>query len=530
MWDNDGVFELSAGQIVADKYRIDGVLGTGGMGIVVAATHIELEQRVAIKFLREVSPEALARFQREARMLVRLKSPHVARVIDVGSLDDDTPYIVMEHLDGSDLATVASERKKLPVEETVDYILQACEGIAEAHALGMVHRDLKPANLFLARGPGGTTTVKVLDFGVSKILDDRSSGADSAARGGDLTNEGVALGSPGYMSPEQMTSARDVDERSDIFSLGALLYRLVGGQAPYKGSSVVSILAVMATEKLPPLRKLTPDVPEGFAAIVERCLASDKVVRFPSVAHLAHALEPYATRRGRVSIEQILATLNVTIGDDDGLGATMRSEMPPLVTARQTTALHAAPLPTPRHTAGGRQTPPPGLPPAPELGPTLMDPKLQTPRGGRQTGPHFTVSAPAAAPPHFVTAPAAASRPSSTYLPAVVIALLILGLCGVAWRALRTPADAVVTEPSAAVTGVPVTAAATAEPTPAVTASAPEPAAPASSASGDPASRPKAVPTLRPRQHASPPHTAATTTPNGPSPPPNPADVPGGRH
>jgi eukaryotic-like serine/threonine-protein kinase len=194
------------------------------------------------------------------------------------------------------------------VQEAVDYVLQAAEAVAEAHALGMVHRDLKPANLFLARGPGGTTIVKVLDFGVSKILDDR--GGD-APRGGDLTSEGTVLGSPGYMSPEQMTSSRDVDARSDIFSLGALLYRLVSGQTPYRGTSIVSILATMATDGLVPLHQLVPDAPPTFRAAVERCLAQDKAARFPTVGHLAHALGPHASRRGRMSIEQILATLGV---------------------------------------------------------------------------------------------------------------------------------------------------------------------------------------------------------------------------
>ena len=317
MWDNRRVFEVSAGQIVAGKYRIDGLMGSGGMGVVVAATHLELDQRVAIKFLRDVSPDAIARFQREARLLVRLKSSHVARVFDVGTLDDETPYIVMEHLEGEDLATVVSERQKLPVGETVDYILQACEAVAEAHALGMVHRDLKPANLFLAVGPGGTKTVKVLDFGVSKVLDDRAGAPGDPPRGGDLTHEGMSLGSPGYMSPEQITSARDVDERSDIFSLGALLYRFVAGTTPYRGRNAVSILASMATEGLTPVRTLAPEVPEEFAAIAERCLAQDKAARYPTVGHLAHALAPWATRRGRVMIEQVLATLNVTFEGDE---------------------------------------------------------------------------------------------------------------------------------------------------------------------------------------------------------------------
>ena len=324
------MFEVSAGQIVAGKYRIDGLMGSGGMGVVVAATHLELDQRVAIKFLRDLSDDAIARFQREARLLVRLKSSHVARVFDVGTLDDATPYIVMEHLDGEDLATLISARQKLPVGEAVGYVLQACEAVAEAHALGMVHRDLKPANLFLAVGPGGTKTLKVLDFGVSKVLDDRASSPGDAPRGGDLTHEGMSLGSPGYMSPEQITSARDVDERSDIFSLGALLYRLVAGTTPYRGRNAVSILASMATEGLTPVRTLAPEVPQEFAAIAERCLAQDKAARFPTVAHLAHALAPWATRRGRVLIEQILATLNVTF-DGDALDATAATSKEPKV-------------------------------------------------------------------------------------------------------------------------------------------------------------------------------------------------------
>ncbi len=518
------MFELSAGQIVADKYRIDGVMGTGGMGVVVAATHVELDQKVAIKFLREISPEALARFQREARLLVRLKSPHVARVFDVGALDDDTPYIVMEHLDGSDLASIATSRGKLPVGETVDYIVQASEAVAEAHALGMVHRDLKPANLFLAKGPGGTTSVKVLDFGVSKILDDRSTGANDAPRGGDLTNEGVALGSPGYMSPEQMTSARDVDERSDIFSLGALLYRLVAGQTPYKGNSVVSILAQMATEPLPPLRSFAPDAPERFAEIVERCLAHDKAARFPTVAHLAHALFPYATRRGRVSIEQILATLNVTFADD-GFGDTMvRPSNAPARPARSVSAAGA----------GGAG--------ASGAGNTLVvsresmahDSTRIAPMGvqglgpAMQTGPHFTVSAPASMPPSFLNqprlpAPAPASRPSHAPTIAIALALLALIAAMVTWRALRTSRrDAADGEdaPTAPLTGQPVTStlSATAPPPPPVVDLGP-------STSADPV-KPRGG-TGRPR----PPPPPKTPVPGGgPSPPPNPADVPGGRH
>jgi serine/threonine-protein kinase len=510
VWDNDGVFELSAGQIVADKYRIDGVMGTGGMGVVVAATHVELDQRVAIKFLREVSPEALARFQREARLLVRLKSPHVARVFDVGALDDDTPYIVMEHLDGSDLASVVSARKKLPVEESVDYILQTMEALAEAHALGMVHRDLKPANLFLARGAGGTTSVKVLDFGVSKILDDRASGGDASPRGGDLTNEGMALGSPGYMSAEQMTNARDVDERSDIFSLGALLYRFVGGQTPYQGNSVVTILASMATEPLTPLRTLTPDAPETFAKIVERCLVQDKAARWPTVAHLANALAPYATRRGRVSIEQILATLNVTF-PDDGLAETtkrpVKLSQPPRVGAAQQ-----------------------AMPPAPVMGPPALGPVMGT-------GPHFTGSAPAAAPPMFVNTPPAmtpAPRQGLSQTTTIGITLGVLALFAIAagWRAFATAPPADDSRPATSASAIETPASAAAPPTSASASptststpfAAPDP--PQNTASSSPTTdppRPKGTAPGRPRPHPPAPHA---TTPGGP---PNAADVPGGR-
>lgn len=528
MWDNDGVFDLSAGQIVADKYRIDGVMGTGGMGVVVAATHIELAQRVAIKFLREVSAEALARFQREARLLVRLKSPHVARVIDVGALDDDTPYIVMEHLDGEDLSFAVANNKTLPIEETVDYILQASEALAEAHALGMVHRDLKPANLFLARGPGGTTSVKILDFGVSKILDDRSNGTNDP-RGGDLTHEGVALGSPGYMAPEQMTSSRDVDERADIFSLGALLYRLVTGQTPYRGTSVVGILATMATEGLQPVRSLAPDVPESFAAIVEKCLAQDKEARFRTVAHLAHALAPYATRRGRVAIEQIIATLNIEV-EEETLGETK---------------IQPAMVPNPAAAANwrGHAVPHAAMPQGPMMGPPTPGPGM-IPIGyhdPRQTGPQLAMPQ-ASMPPTFVAAQPAKKPISQVVAVAFTIAALTIFAGAAIFRVLRAPQN-VVEEPhraliepssagvpSAAISVPPVAPEPVAPPTISTSTilAPPDPATAAPSAAPSAEPKPKPAPPVRPRPHGASGHTS-TSNPNGPSPPPNPADVPGGR-
>lgn len=315
------MFELSAGQIVAEKYRVDAIVGTGGMGVVAAATHLDLGQRVAIKFLREASPEALARFHREARLLVKLKSAHVARVFDVGELDEETPFIVMELLEGEDLGVIQKRSGALPVTQVVDWVLEAICAIAEAHAHGMVHRDLKPGNLFISRGPSGPL-LKVLDFGVSKILDDRSEGETTH-----LTNEGVALGSPGYMSPEQMNSSRDVDTRSDIFSLGSILYRLLSGQVPYKGQSVVSVLAAMAVDPRKPLCEVAPGVPRELEAVVDKCLEQDRDRRFPTVGHLAHALAPFASRIGRQNIDDIMATMN--LDTSRGFAHTMRASVHP---------------------------------------------------------------------------------------------------------------------------------------------------------------------------------------------------------
>ncbi|MFS8068038.1 MAG: serine/threonine-protein kinase, partial [Byssovorax sp.] len=210
----------ASGELIAGKYRVDRVLGAGGMGTVFAATHVVLGQRVAIK---RMHPERIGRhnagprFLREARAAARLRSQHVARVIDVGVLEDGAPFIVMEHLDGEDLAALVDRRGALPVAEAVEYVLQAAEAIAEAHAAGIVHRDLKPENLFLSFDLAGAPCIKVLDFGISKLLGDELA----------LTRAAVAVGTPLYMSPEQMVSSRDVDSRTDLWSLGVVLYELV---------------------------------------------------------------------------------------------------------------------------------------------------------------------------------------------------------------------------------------------------------------------------------------------------------------
>src|ERR1700733_7006308 len=198
------------------------------MGIVVAARHVQLDEKVALKFLR---PEALAdadaveRFAREARAAVKIKSEHVARVIDVGTLPNGAPYMVMEHLDGEDMAAWIKERGALPVEQALDFVLQACVAVADAHALGIVHRDLKPANLFCIRRSDGQLSIKVLDFGISKLTE-RTTTAQRMA----FTKTTASMGSPLYMSPEQMRSSKDVDAQTDIWALAVILFELMTGR------------------------------------------------------------------------------------------------------------------------------------------------------------------------------------------------------------------------------------------------------------------------------------------------------------
>ena len=223
------------GDILAGKYRVEKVLGVGGMGVVVAAMHLELDKRVALKFLLKSAaenPAVVARFAREARAAAKIQSQHVARVSDVGTLENGIPYIVMEHLEGCDLSDVLTRQGPLPPGAAVDYVLQACEAIAEAHAAGFIHRDLKPSNLFLARQADGAEIVKVLDFGISKaVLVD--SEPPTSVRQGALTGTTEIFGSPMYMSPEQLKASRDVDARADIWALGIILYELCTGTSPF---------------------------------------------------------------------------------------------------------------------------------------------------------------------------------------------------------------------------------------------------------------------------------------------------------
>jgi eukaryotic-like serine/threonine-protein kinase len=287
------------GEILAGKYRVEKVIGVGGMGVVVAARHTKLDEPVALKLLRPHglrSRDDVARFLREGRACSKLKSEHVVRIIDLGELSGEVPYLVMELLEGRDLAAVLRDHGPLTVPQAIDSVLEACEAVAEAHALGIVHRDLKPANLFLARVPGGSSCVKVLDFGISKLHDD----ADLS-----LTTTRALMGSPLYMAPEVMRSARDADARSDVWALGCILYELLTGYTPFQGETVTELCARVLEETPRAMIRFRDDVPPGLEAVILRCLAKNPNDRFPNISELATALASFSGRKGAEQLEAI---------------------------------------------------------------------------------------------------------------------------------------------------------------------------------------------------------------------------------
>jgi serine/threonine-protein kinase len=294
--------------VLAEKYRVERVLGTGGVGMVVAAHHIQLDQKVAIKFLLPealTNPEAVARFLREARTAVRIQSEHVARVSDVGQLPAGAPYMVMEYLEGGDLADWLSHRGPLPIDQAIDFVLQASVAVADAHALGIIHRDLKPANLFCVRRSDGQLTIKVLDFGISKAVDPFGT-ADAG-----LTKTSTVMGTPLYMSPEQMRSTRSVDARTDIWALGVILFELIAGKPPFEGATVME-LAINVSNDVPPSLQSFRSVPAELEAVILKCLEKDLSRRYSSVRELAEALLPFAPPRARASVERISGILQPT--------------------------------------------------------------------------------------------------------------------------------------------------------------------------------------------------------------------------
>jgi eukaryotic-like serine/threonine-protein kinase len=292
---------VGIGEIFVEKYRVDAILGHGGMGVVAACTHLALNERVAIKMLRKDvldDADAVERFMREAQAAVKLKSEYVARVTDVGRSTSNVPYMVMEYLEGHDLGELLDERGRLGMPWAIELTLQACEALAEAHSLGIVHRDVKPTNLFVTWRPDGSALVKVLDFGISKAL------TSTAMQ---LTQTQSLLGTPAYMSPEQMRSARMVDARTDIWSLGTVLYEMIEGRRPFEAESFSEMCVKVAVD--PPASMTT--APPELQQVVLRCLEKAPEQRYASMADLARDLVPFSTDRHQalVLVERMTRTL-----------------------------------------------------------------------------------------------------------------------------------------------------------------------------------------------------------------------------
>jgi eukaryotic-like serine/threonine-protein kinase len=278
------------------RYVVEATIGMGGMGIVVAARHEQLDELVAIKLLHHKATKdsvQVERFIREARAIVRIKSEHVVRVLDVGA-DEVTgaPFIVMEYLPGRDIGHILSEHGPMPVPMAVDYIIQICEAVAAAHMLGIIHRDLKPSNFFVTQRTDGSPLVKVLDFGISKA------GRQDGAPDPRLTETQAVFGSPTYMSPEQIRSSKNVDPRSDVWSLGVALFEMLTGKLPFIADNVPGLLASVVADAPFRVSSFVPDVPPDLEMIVLACLEKDPAARIGSAAELAARLAPYATADG----------------------------------------------------------------------------------------------------------------------------------------------------------------------------------------------------------------------------------------
>ncbi|HKO93354.1 MAG TPA: serine/threonine-protein kinase, partial [Polyangiaceae bacterium] len=338
--------DYAVGQVLSGRFRVEHVIGVGSMGVVLAARHLELDERVAIKFIRaemQKVPGVLSRFAREAKAAVSIKSEHVAQVFDVGTADGIGPYIVMEYLEGRDLGGVLELEGRLPIRRAVHYVMQACEALAVAHSTGITHRDIKPENLFLTR-QGDLELIKLLDFGISKaaltgtVFGDELSGAEAQC----------LLGTPLYMSPEQIRATAEVDHRTDVWSLGAVLYELITAHSAFVADSVHQVWTRILETAPTPLCVHCPEAPASLQSVIDRCLEKDPALRYQNVAELAIALLPFAPSRARLYAQRassILGTRSDSILPPMPTPLPLRRSFAEPLSARPPTTSLALPLP-----------------------------------------------------------------------------------------------------------------------------------------------------------------------------------------
>jgi len=280
------ILDLSRGQVIAKRYRLDEELGRGGMGVVWAATHLVTRRRVAIKFVRgpsDLRTDLRRRFLREARAASAVIHPSVVEVLDVFELDNETPVMVMELLSGETLRERLTREKKLTLAQTVTILLPVVAAVGSAHTLGIVHRDLKPENIFLVQTTGAGERVKVLDFGIAKLM----GGEHDEGEAEPITGTGSMLGTPCYMAPEQTLGEKNIDPRADIWSLGVILYECLAGVRPVQGLGIGQVVLKLATEGIVPLGQAVPDLPEDVTVLVARMLARGRADR-PNDLREAH--------------------------------------------------------------------------------------------------------------------------------------------------------------------------------------------------------------------------------------------------